>query len=1344
MPSGFNDKQWDAIIAPTDEDILISAGAGSGKTKTLSERVRRILLSDELKPSELLVLTFTNNAAHEMKERILSIFNSENGDKEKADKLISSHIQTFDSLYQYLVSLYAPRLGLSSSLNILSETLAMTKKREIIDEIFDEYYADENKKDRLIDAVSLFDMKNDKQTKWNVLCLWGELEKLAKKEREEFVLSYDERFLSFAYAKRRYHEIVEASKEELKEELYKGAFAEYFPDVYASGDESISNVEKAFSSRGFWGKKYDSFSFQEENYSKASYDLILSLLNMDDEAFVKEIKGLAENYPSLFSPQAKTPGLSKEEKAKAIAPWKVYKAALRSLMSSEMAQLDSLDEEYQKLLRLKEPIHLFFEIIEEASKRLIDYKKSTSSFTFSDFAEMALSLLTESQYQDVASEIRERFRYIMVDEYQDTNPSQEAFLEALLLPKKDGTRSHLFVVGDAKQSIYQFRGSVVELFKERENRYSKGIGHRVISMNTNYRSGPLLLEDINYVCSSYMRNNHGAIDYKNDEKEHLLYDSKVNLYKENFPNFGIHRLITPNLPLVNKKKKASEMALEEACAIVGDIKKKIDTGYLVYDAKKKTIRPCRPSDFAILMRVKGKFSLYEKLFAQVGIKLNKILSTNLHELDAIVVLESLLKMEKKLMVGGNEDTKHLFASIARSYLCEYDDDKLYHLLYDDSYLSDPLFLKLQEFASSHKDEPLHAIFLNLVEEFNVVKRLYRIGRVEDNISKIESLYTTVLELEKNGKGLVDFVTLFANMNRYAIPYNTDSLTKNEDAVDMMTIHASKGLERKIVYLPNSVNYLSNPPSLGRPDFSFSLDKGIAFPDYSFDIPPQESIEPLFSKRYSTLATISEKTRKNDPVIDDHVRLFYVALTRAENEVIIVGDPNGHKESLYDMLNTCPHTYRLNEAFFAKKIEEGYLTENDFNELKNLSKTALALSLPLSSFDEAAKKEAYESLGSNLYLAKPNQLFLDRLNQIALKIYEGYEVELESMLKRGNEKDIDFLASLFADIFMPSLKEKGPIHSFSDFLKAYRSKRADSALDSLGYGVEEDDPYLSDDVPQADYNEEPPSETEIDEAFSDVKEQEWWSRIRNSLNAILEHNYLSLKIKLSKDVQSDEEKVALAFMRLYFSLFAKAFDGASWVVYESYENKGYGDRTEFMNELPSLSVKTVTPTLSTFIINNAIIEFEVRNKKKASKTLVIQDDDNPIQELLAYGTKLHRYMELVDLKNPSLPFIKDSKDKRIIEKVLSLPIMQLAKDSEIHAEYGYYDRKRHSTGSIDLLFIHENDYYIVDYKTKNITDPAYREQLEIYQDNVSEIFHIEKERIHCYLLSLLDGEAKQVL
>ena len=145
--------------------------------------------------------------------------------------------------------------------------------------------------------------------------------------------------------------------------------------------------------------------------------------------------------------------------------------------------------------------------------------------------------------------------------------------------------------------------------------------------------------------------------------------------------------------------------------------------------------------------------------------------------------------------------------------------------------NDPIMVKVIEFVNTHKEVPFSQTFMDLINEFGVIEKLYKLGNVDDSINKIESLYSLALSQERAGEGIEEFVSLFDNIKKYDMSLSDESLFQVEDAVDFMTIHASKGLERKIVYLPNKFNLITKGDNRDKPDYAFSRDSGILLRNY---------------------------------------------------------------------------------------------------------------------------------------------------------------------------------------------------------------------------------------------------------------------------------------------------------------------------------------------------------------------------------------------------------------------------------------------------------------------------------------------------------------------------------
>ena len=1301
MTMGFNKEQAMAISAGIDEDILISAGAGSGKTKTLSERVYRIISDPSigLKPSELLVLTFTNNAAHEMKTRIVARFASEGKEKEAlAAEMQSAHIQTFDSFNGDLVRAYSDRLGLPDSFMVADESVLAVKENDILDSVLKRRYDNPEKREIMASLIERFSWKNDKPLRQWLLGIYHEVAKFVPAKKRRFYERYEEDFLTDEFLAYAYRDFIKEAKTSLLEVLCKA----HFEGEVARGIAS----ETLLSDPAFWQEDPHSYQYEDSAYAMPAHQAILNLIDTPEDSFLDEARAFGDANKKLFPTRSSRPGVAKEEKERLDAAWKELKKAYgrKDSIINALALCPTLNE--TKVIWEKDrPLYvLVLEILREFNEQMIQSKKAMASFTFEDISSFALELLTAPEYEDIAEEVRTRFRYIMVDEYQDTNDAQEVFLESLLKTNRKGTRAHLFCVGDSKQSIYAFRNSNVELFKDRQKRYLDGKGHRVIAMNKNYRSGPGLLSHLNVVFEKYMRLSHGGVDYS-DPMERLAYDEQVNLYSEPYADFGIQEIFLEN----GNYTAAQEVALE-AQAILSDIQKKVANGYLVYDRSSNPhIRPCRYSDFVILMRKKTHFGLYQRLFNRAGVKLNNLLSDNLREIDPITVLQSLFGLLCYFYGDHSIDAAHLFVSVARSYIGNRSDEEIYSLLAArektkvlEALAKDPLWRKIEAFAVAHKDGSFRSVFLDLLSDFGVIEKLNHVGTVGDLISKIDSLYALISEEESIGEGLESFVKLMSSMSKYDLPYRADTIVRSENAVDLMTIHASKGLEQKVVYLPASCNELAKTPvSKGpkpfSPRFGFALPKEF---DLSFF---EDEDNPRLDVNQSIVENRILSEGRNNAEVDEHVRLYYVALTRAENTVIFVGNPfrqfqKAEKENLHSLLSGCGPLLEINPSYLEKMVAEGVLKKADLLRYKACLMRENASTPPLfcselqpfarAIFDE--KKKRHD-------VFDPHQENLEAVREVENILLNHY---LELLSERG--EDPDLLACLSYEWTSGAVSGRGRVQNaqdYSRFLSTFESPQKEEENQDVDEGETEE---------SADMGSE--------EALSPAASQDIATTLKGAM--------------------AKEPEKALATL-------AYVFDGERDPLGITYQSDDLSIKTCFYHAeegVFGLAATTFEPKPEK--VDDTILEFPVRVKERASKQPVVEEDP-AMTAALDRGVALHRYMELLDFKTLDLSYMQDPRDRRLMERVVSIPVMAEAKGANVYPEYGYYDTQLETSGFIDLLYEKDGKYVIVDYKSSHIDDPAYDRQLHTYARNVSRIFGVKEEEIRLYLVSIAKATYREV-
>lgn len=1316
---GFNARQSEAILSPINEDVVISAGAGSGKTKTLSSKVKRMIEKKELDPSRLLVLTFTNNAAYEMKQRIVAQFKD---DPLLADKMLSCHIQTFDSFNQYLVGQYAERLGISPKLKIIDENLLKAKSKSLLEQMLRAEYEDEQRRNIALSSIKVVDTTGDESSKKLISDLADKLSKIPPENRvaevNRMLSSYDDEETYRGYM----DEYVDSIKEKIRNSLLEAEFAQSHQSAIQSGDPAL--LKALFSGKGpFLSDPYKlSFSHDDpEEKGDRLYQAILDLLSKDGEEFLIALQGFKKNQKDNFPAR-----LKKGEKDD---PNLIGYIRLKS----DFLSSDSLGDKYGwwdinphfkenlDLRRKMKPVAQFFLTMAMRLLNALDeYKRRNNAYGFDDIAHYALHLLKDDE--EASLEIRSRFDFIMVDEYQDTNPNQEAFLDALLSPRPDGSRAHLFAVGDAKQAIYGFRGSDVSLFRKRQLSYADGKeGHRMIPMNQNYRSGKKILEQINFLFSYYMRPEHGGIDY-NDPNERLSYDDEVNLYGESFQNFGILRLVSPERQLDGMSLSTysrEKAALWEAKAIIHSIRKKVDEGYLVYDRSPKPgeshIRRCRYGDFCILMRKKSYFPLFKKEFELADIPLNLQGEDNLGEDDPFILIQSLCGLW--LYVKGErqgKQLKHLLASILRSYAYRYDDQAIHEMLRMDegALFGLPIYLQMEEFDRENGDRPFSSVFLELLNEFGVISALSGLGDVAKNMAKIDSVYSLIKQKEALGEGLSGFYSYLGELNKYRIENNAETITSNEDAVELMSIHASKGLERKYVFLPCCGNYYSKGGGLDKPRYEYSSRFGPIF-----------DLGEGFNEFSARLDKLEKDNRDAD--IDELVRLYYVAFTRAENSICIVGDDNGSPESLYSILESAPHSDGVNPELLDKLVEKGVLTKDEVDGYLASLKASPRFELPLSQ----------NELGDRFpfYLARVREYLIDgekdrlgkRGEQILQKARDDFF--LPDLANKAKAQDLDFLARLYA-LSMLGLEVLG----VDDLLKAWGEPSIESQ--------DPDSPLSQRKGKSSRFFLNPGHFIDKDGKVDKDHFLNYLSSLAKELSSIDEAK-LYFGSRKAKGGSNDNPE-AISY---WVGIFSKLYFG-----FASSTSQSYGPSEEPFPEesfdIHSQAVEVKTPQVGfpEAEVDDSEIPFPAKKGGRASKQLSSDPEESALlRERLSYGERLHAYMELIDFHNPDLSFIADPREREKIEKALELEAFKVGPHASYRHEFGYYDEEFGTTGFIDLLIIDGDEYRIVDYKASDIDDPAYVEQLHAYKRNIVSLFNAKPEKVSLYLVSLLGGRERRV-
>ena len=452
MPKFTEEQQLAIDMEGTN--ILVSAGAGSGKTAVLTERVLR-KLKEGTHINELLILTFTNKAALEMKERVRKKL-KENELIDELDLLDSSYITTFDAYSLALVKKYADTIHLSSNITIAESSILDLAKKEILDEIFLDYY-DKCPKD-FLNLITKFCLKDDKTIKKRILELDSTLD--LKLNKAKFIDTYIAKYYSDEvidnYIKE-YLELLSKKKEniiDLYEEVRSVASDKYLNDLDVAFKPFVDSDTTYQSMRDNLVEKLPTSRKGKEDVSKESLENLKTLLN--------EFK--------------------------------------------ELVIYESIEDIKTSIVKTKEYISIILELVKELDKRFTLYKKENNYYTFMDIEKLAITLVRDNL--EIREEVGNSFKEILIDEYQDTNDFQETFISYI-------AHNNVYMVGDIKQSIYRFRNANPSIFKDKYDNYKKEVGGRVIDLAKNFRSRREVLDDINLFFSHIMDDYLGEADYNN-------------------------------------------------------------------------------------------------------------------------------------------------------------------------------------------------------------------------------------------------------------------------------------------------------------------------------------------------------------------------------------------------------------------------------------------------------------------------------------------------------------------------------------------------------------------------------------------------------------------------------------------------------------------------------------------------------------------------------------------------------------------------------------------------------------------------------------------------------------
>ncbi|MCI9582885.1 MAG: helicase-exonuclease AddAB subunit AddA [Clostridium sp.] len=921
------------VIESRNRNLLVSAAAGSGKTAVLVERIVRMVTEGEhpLEIDRLLVMTFTRAAAAEMRERIQEAI-----EKKLEEQPESGHLQrqavmaqyaritTIDSFCLYILKEHFDRLHLDPAFRVGDEGEMLLMRADVMRDMLEDYY--ENGKERyeaFVDAYAVgkadagideaifqvyaFSQSNPWPGEWLARCR----EELADASLEELNGTEWMRFLlkdAAMQAEEWVRELSEAAR--LCEE--EDGPQPYLPAIR----EDLSQISRILACT-------DSY-----------------------EAFSRAVGSVS--FSRLAAIRGKKLSVNPEKKERVADCRKRVKKAVERLREEYL--FESPERVLRDLEESRDGLLMLLELTEEFSRRFQEKKKEKNVLDFNDLEHFALEALTEPEEGrgpeenrgagearparapgPVADELSRQFDEILVDEYQDSNLVQETLIQ--YISRERFGQPNVFMVGDVKQSIYKFRLARPELFLEKYDAYTREDGaFQKIELHQNFRSRCAVLDSVNDVFYCIMTKKLGGIAYT---EETALHAGAVFEERE-----GLSELQT-ELLLIDTAAGALEELDEdlsdytarelEAGMIAGRIKGLVDpeNGITVWDKEEKRYRRARYGDIVILLRsVSGWAESFCEVLGRHGIPAAAESRTGYFtavEVETVLNLLAVidnpiqdipLAAVLKSPIGAltDEELAHL-ASWYKAGCAEEADKGLYRAV--KAYLGGeddvsrarrlPLLARLKELAGLYAELkamavylPMHELLYRIYDRTGYYSYVSAMPGGEARRANLDMLVEKAAAYESTSyRGVFHFIRYIEKLKKY----NTDfgearTQTGRTEAVRIMSIHKSKGLEFPIVFVAAMAKQFNKQDTRGT--LLIDADLGIGT-DY---------LDPVKRLKGPTLKKNVMKRRMELDALGEELRVLYVAMTRAREKLILTASVKGLPERLEKWNHFSPEEGRV--------------------------------------------------------------------------------------------------------------------------------------------------------------------------------------------------------------------------------------------------------------------------------------------------------------------------------------------------------------------------------------------------------------------------------------------------
>ncbi len=884
-----------AGIETVGKSLLVSAAAGSGKTTVLAERCVHLICDENSNCTvdQLLVVTFTEAAAAEMKSRIASALRKRHATNPSAHltrqlALIDrAAVGTLHGFCSRLLRQHFHLLGLDPSFIILDQDETTLLKTDVVRDLFADRYDTEDGSESFRSLVDHYGDGRDERLAEQVISAHDTLcsvtdPALWMMTGRQRIVDAIELPMTDSFLGQEYHRLVARSLESIRTRCED---AEKRINDFNQFPTYVAHLRELYSIITHW---------------------IDVLKNHGVDALVEEVNSL-EKLPIL--PRV-TGQPANKDSAKAIVD--DVKDAMKSGSWRQLATFTETEWK-EGLTRILPHVEAFLDLVKEFGERYSAAKNEEGGLDFSDLERFTLRALCEPgtlNPSPLARAYHRQFRHVLVDEYQDINEVQDAILSLIsreCVAKRAGVIPNLFCVGDVKQSIYRFRLAEAGRFLARSTEYSQDNSHgQLIALQNNYRSRGLLLEAINGVFERLMTADAADLTY--DESQRLTAGLEFPNSPESncFPGAPIELHLLPKEVTIeetsdeeeaDRTQREAKFLARRVLELTGNFGK---PAMQVIDRSsgEPIARKIRFGDIVILLRsMKFKADVFAEELRSSGVPVHSESSTGYFQATEINDILSLLQ------VLDNQHRDIPLASVLRSPLAGLPtaDDDLARIRL--AYPSDDAPIPFQEAVVKYSKEQNDDLAARLRDFLNQLAQWRQLARQRPLAELLWTIYSqtgyltfvsglpngeqrqaNLIELHERAQqfgtfrrqGLNRFLQFLEKLKSDSDLGQAELASEAEDVVRIMSIHRSKGLEFPVVLLPDLGKAINMQDCQG----SILLDR---FAGIGFQVVDAERYI-----RYPSLASVVVQQRLRQQTLAEELRVLYVAMTRAKEHLILVG------------------------------------------------------------------------------------------------------------------------------------------------------------------------------------------------------------------------------------------------------------------------------------------------------------------------------------------------------------------------------------------------------------------------------------------------------------------------